>query len=281
MRAVPACAAEDPLLRDALATVAAKERSAQDLVGRLGKGLGTGSPHRLVERGVLERAEAGSSACSRARRWPAVDARHEQDVRRELHGRPRRGRRARPAHRRARRAARGRRPGPQGSTTGGSSPREVRRRAKQVAEGAWAAKAVRDAVRAATAATTAAVTAGRRRRRRPGSWPSACRGELDRAAVGPRVHQVAAQEADHEGFVPGCRPQPVTLRTPSRTRTLTVCEPIRTVIGPFTVSTPGAVIVRVTRARAACRRRDLDRRDRLDRGGRRRWSVTPACSRAG
>jgi hypothetical protein len=37
--------------------------------------------------------------------------------------------------------------------------REVKRRAKEVAEGAWAADAVRDAVLAAQAATTAAVVA--------------------------------------------------------------------------------------------------------------------------
>ena len=41
----------------------------------------------------------------------------------------------------------------------GLSSREVRRRAKQIAEGAWAAKAVRDAIAAATAATAGAVAA--------------------------------------------------------------------------------------------------------------------------
>ena len=41
----------------------------------------------------------------------------------------------------------------------GLSSREVRKRAKQIAEGAWAAKAVRDAIAAATAATAGAVAA--------------------------------------------------------------------------------------------------------------------------
>ena len=41
----------------------------------------------------------------------------------------------------------------------GVSDREVKKRAKQVAEGQWAAKAVKDAIAAATAATMAAVTA--------------------------------------------------------------------------------------------------------------------------
>ena len=36
---------------------------------------------------------------------------------------------------------------------------QIRKRAKQVAEGDWAAKAVRDAIAASTAAVTAAVTA--------------------------------------------------------------------------------------------------------------------------
>jgi len=42
---------------------------------------------------------------------------------------------------------------------GGLSAGQLRKRARQVAEGAWAAEAVRDAVHAAQAATTAAVTA--------------------------------------------------------------------------------------------------------------------------
>ena len=41
----------------------------------------------------------------------------------------------------------------------GVSDREVKKRAKEVAEGQWAAKAVKDAIAAATAATMAAITA--------------------------------------------------------------------------------------------------------------------------
>ena len=43
--------------------------------------------------------------------------------------------------------------------TTGVSDREVKKRAKQVADGQWAAKAVKDAIAAATAATMAAMTA--------------------------------------------------------------------------------------------------------------------------
>ena len=41
----------------------------------------------------------------------------------------------------------------------GVTDREVKKRAKEVAEGQWAAKAVKDAIAAATAATVAAMTA--------------------------------------------------------------------------------------------------------------------------
>jgi hypothetical protein len=41
----------------------------------------------------------------------------------------------------------------------GLSDRDVKKRARQVAEGQWAAKAVKDAITAAVAGTTAAMTA--------------------------------------------------------------------------------------------------------------------------
>ncbi|GAA2152247.1 hypothetical protein GCM10009844_35410 [Nocardioides koreensis] len=160
VRAVPGVVPEDPVLREALATVAAKERNAQDLVGRLGKGAGGRLAQRLVERGILARRDRRLLGLFPTKRWPMVDAGHEQDVRRALRAALVEG--AEPdAHTGALVALL--------SAVGrahkvveheGLASREVRRRAKEIAEGAWAATAVRDAIRAATAATTAAVTAG-------------------------------------------------------------------------------------------------------------------------
>ena len=160
VHAVPGVSPEDPLLRDAVATVAAKDRSAQDLVGRLGKGARDRVAQRLVERGILARRDQRLLGFFPRKRWPMVDASHEQEVRRALRAALVEG--AEPDEH-------------TGALVGllaaidrahktveheGLASREVRRRAKQIAEGAWAAQAVRDAIRAATAATTAAVTAG-------------------------------------------------------------------------------------------------------------------------
>ena len=155
VHAVPGASPEDPMLRDALAMVAEKDRSAQDLVGRLGKGARDRLAQRLVERGILERHDARVLGLFNRKRWPMVDAGHEQEVRRALTAALCEG--ADPdehtgalvallsaidrAHRTVEHE--------------GLSSREVRRRAKQISEGAWAAGAVRDAVRAATAATAA------------------------------------------------------------------------------------------------------------------------------
>ena len=91
--------------------------------------------------------------------WPARDARHEESVRTLLQG------------------ALVQRLTPDARTTalvallaaidhahqvvdrGDVPAREVKARAKEISEGAWAAKAVKDAVAAAQAAVTAAVTA--------------------------------------------------------------------------------------------------------------------------
>ena len=95
------------------------------------------------------------------KRWPSVDATHEQEVRRALTAALVQG--VEPDER-----------------TGaliallsaidkahkvvdheGLSASDVRKRAKEISEGAWAAKAVRDAIAAATAAIAAAVAARR------------------------------------------------------------------------------------------------------------------------
>jgi len=150
---------EDPLLQESLALVAHKDRSAQDLVTRLGKGRRDALAERLVERGILRRRESRVLGMFPRRRWPTLDPSHEQAVRRSLTHVLVEG--AEPDERTgalvALLAAIDR--APKVVDHEGLSSREVRKRAKRIAEGAWAAKAVRDAIAAATAATAGAVAA--------------------------------------------------------------------------------------------------------------------------
>uniref|UniRef100_UPI001878ABF9 GOLPH3/VPS74 family protein n=1 Tax=Nocardioides lijunqiniae TaxID=2760832 RepID=UPI001878ABF9 len=160
VRVEDGAAPRDPVLVDALATVAEKERSAQDLATRLGKGLQDTLGDRLVSRGVLERREDKVLGVFPRTRWPAADSTHEDGVRRQV----------------AAVLVEGADPDPRtGALVAllhaldqahtvvdrrGMSAREVRERAQQVSEGAWAATAVRDAIRAAAAEVTAAVGGG-------------------------------------------------------------------------------------------------------------------------
>jgi hypothetical protein len=150
----------DPVLAAAFATVGAKERRAQDLVGRLGKGLTEKLAGRLVDQGVLTRRSDRLLGVFPRTRWPMVDASREEDLRRSLgaalvHGQEPDQRTAAliallAAVDRAHKVV----------DREGRSAREVRRRAKKIAEGDWAAKAVRDAVAAATAAVVVVLAAG-------------------------------------------------------------------------------------------------------------------------
>jgi hypothetical protein len=149
----------DPVLTAAWATVGEKERTAQSLVERLGKGLDQTLCGRLAERGILERRDEKVLGLFHRTRWPARDSLHEESVRRALttvlvEGNdpdPRTGALVALLHAvdRAHKSV----------PHDGLSDREVKKRAKEVADGQWAAKAVKDAIAAATAATTAAITA--------------------------------------------------------------------------------------------------------------------------
>ncbi|MET1133929.1 MAG: GPP34 family phosphoprotein [Aeromicrobium sp.] len=164
VRAVPGAAPEDAVLRAGYDLVAEKERGAQDLVDRLGKGLKERLGDRLVDRGILERRDDKVLGLFPSTRWPAADTSHEQDLRLRLTAALVQG--ADPDDR-------------TGALVAllsaidkahkvvdhqGMSRRDVRKRAKQISEGAWAAKAVRDAIAAsvaaiaAVAASTAAAT---------------------------------------------------------------------------------------------------------------------------
>jgi hypothetical protein len=151
---------DDPLLRAAYGVVAEKERGAQDLVERLGKDLKDRLAERLVERGILEREESRVLGLFPRTRWPAADSTHEEQVRRAI----------------AAALVQGMTPD---ERTGaliallhaidkahkvvdhqGVSTREIRKRAKTISEGEWAAKAVRDAISTSTAAIGAVAATG-------------------------------------------------------------------------------------------------------------------------
>jgi len=148
----------DPVLAEALRTVAEKDRSADDLVDRLGKGLKETLTDRLVERGILDRQQDKVLGLFPRTRWPMTDATHEQEVRRQVTAA----------------LVQGTEPDPRTAALvallaavdqahqvidhEGVSSREVKRRAKQIADGAWAATGVRDAITASMVAVTAAVS---------------------------------------------------------------------------------------------------------------------------
>jgi hypothetical protein len=151
---------DDPVLTDGLALVGEKPRSPQDLVNRLGKGLQRRLQERLAERGVLRQESGRLLGIFPHERWPADDSRHEDEVRRRLHevlvvGTTPDERTAAlvallSALDHAHKVLEG---------LDGPARRAVRRRAKEVAEGAWAADAVRGAIQAMQAAVLTAVTA--------------------------------------------------------------------------------------------------------------------------
>ncbi|MBA2956303.1 GPP34 family phosphoprotein [Nocardioides sp. MAH-18] len=150
---------EDPVLRTAYDLVAEKERGAQDLVERIGKGLQKQLPERLAERGLVERRDGGVLGLFPRTRWPAADTTHEQAVRRALTAALVQG--AVPDERTAALIALLSAIDKAHKVVDheGLSAREVKKRAKEISEGAWAAKAVRDAINASVAAIAAATTA--------------------------------------------------------------------------------------------------------------------------
>lgn len=159
VHATPGAAPDDDLLRAALATVAEKQRSAQDLVGRLGKGVKDDLTDRLERRGMLERQDGRVLGLFPRTRWPAGDTTHEDGVRRALTAVLVQG--VTPDPRMAALVAllsaidRAHKVVDRNRMPAGM----VRKRAKEIARGEWAATAVKDAIAASTAAVTAAVTA--------------------------------------------------------------------------------------------------------------------------
>ena len=155
VRAVAGAAPQDPVLRTAYDVVAAKPRTARDLVDRLGRGTRDALAERLAARGVLERHDDRVLGLFPRTRWPAVDSGREQEVRRLLTAVLVQG--VEPDERTGALVALLSAIDKQHLVVEheGLSAGEVRKRAKQIAKGDWAAKAVRDAIVAATAAITA------------------------------------------------------------------------------------------------------------------------------
>ena len=152
-------APSDPVLAEALALVGEKERTAQDLVGRLGRRRRDQLLDRLRERRIVEFREDRVLGLIPRRRWPAVDSTHEAGVRRELGDVLLRG--ARPSERTAALVAvlSALDLAHKVVDREGAPARDVKKRAREVAEGDWAAKAVRDSIAAAQAAVAAALVA--------------------------------------------------------------------------------------------------------------------------
>jgi hypothetical protein len=151
----------DPVLADALATITEKDRRASDVVTRIGKGLEKRLATGLAERGVLERREGKVLGLFPRTTWPAADLTHEAEVRRAITACLVDG--AEPDERTGAliallaaidQAHTAVVPGT------GLKKRELAKRAKQIAEGQWAAKAVKDAVDAAAAAMVVIVAGG-------------------------------------------------------------------------------------------------------------------------
>ncbi len=147
----------DPLLAGAYRSVQAKQMRPTDAVNRLGKQLRRYLAERLAARGILRRQEGRILGLLPRTTWPAADSSHEEQVRRTLYGVLVQGLT------------------PDARTAGligllhaigyahkvvpreSGQARTIKARAKQIAEGDPAAKAVKSAVDAAVAASSAAV----------------------------------------------------------------------------------------------------------------------------
>ena len=161
----------DPLLAGALAEIAEKDRKASTLVGRIGKGLEDRLAARLADRGILQRREGRLLGLFPRTTWPAADTSHEAEVRQRItaclvdDAPPDERTGALIALLAAIDQA-------HSAVTEGTSARkrDLEKRAKQIAEGQWAAKAVK------------APSTPRRRRCVGGGWIAVDRGHRGQLA---------------------------------------------------------------------------------------------------
>lgn len=155
---VDAARVTDPILGRAVRTIAEKDRTAQSLVNKIGKGLKTELAERMVKRGLLDRHDTEVLGIRRTR-FPALDTSHKNELKKAITTVL--VRQVPPDDRAGALIALLSAVDRAHKTVDGSDVpgREIKKRAKKVAEGAWAADAVRDAVAAATTAITTATIA--------------------------------------------------------------------------------------------------------------------------
>jgi Golgi phosphoprotein 3 (GPP34). len=149
----------DAVLDEALATIGEKEgKKPKSVVARLGKGVRATLYGRLVEDGVLRAEKGRVLGIFPTDRWPAENANHEASVRAGIASALRDGRTSDPrtgalislllALRAVHKVM-------APSSVGVSEP-EMKASAKRIAQGDWAAKAVRQAIDSTNAAIIAA-----------------------------------------------------------------------------------------------------------------------------
>ncbi|MEU8224493.1 GPP34 family phosphoprotein [Kribbella sp. NPDC048915] len=147
----------DPILDERLAYVVGKPgKKPKDQIGKLSKHLREQLLARLADRGILQADQGKVLGLFPVTRWPARDARHEQEVRTRLHGV----------------LAQGLQPDERTGAlvalvnalnvvpkvvTDAVDKRALKRRAKEIAESDWAADAVKKAVAEMQAAVTTAI----------------------------------------------------------------------------------------------------------------------------
>lgn len=154
VRPVAGVVAADPLLAAALAVVGEKPRCPRDLVGRLGRRRLDAIAQRLLAAGVLVSRESRVLRIFRRRRWELADPAQRDRLLRTLadaldSAAPEPRARALLALL----AAAG--PVDRIVTRSDLSARDVRRRARELARGDWAAHAVREAIRTSEAGAVA------------------------------------------------------------------------------------------------------------------------------
>lgn len=146
----------DDVLDGALEIIDDKEgRKPQNVLGALAKQLRDRLLARLADRGVLERREEMILGLFPTTRWPAADAAAEAEVRSKLDAALLLGKE--PDPRTAALVAMLSAIDSVQKVVDAPDRRAVRKRAKEIAESAWAAEAVRKAVEAVQAATTAVI----------------------------------------------------------------------------------------------------------------------------
>ncbi len=147
------------ILDERLAMLAGKQgRRPKDVIARLAKNLRGQVLDQLAGRGILRRDRGKVLGLFPVTRWPADDARHEQEVRIALDSALRIG--TQPDERTAALISLLHAVDAVPKViTDAPDKRALRRRAKQIAESEWAAAAVRSAVQAVQAAAMAAITA--------------------------------------------------------------------------------------------------------------------------